>query len=70
VSRAQPSETPKTFKCPHCETEHKIPMYAYAHWNDVFTVTCESCNKQFRFFQGRTNLVRTRRRAEKGKVGR
>jgi uncharacterized CHY-type Zn-finger protein len=45
-------------------------MYAYAHWNDVFTVTCESCNKQFRFFQGHTSVTRKPRRAEKGKVGR
>jgi hypothetical protein len=57
---------PKTEKCPYCGAERQIPMYAYAHWNDLFTVTCENkaCGKTYSFFQGTTAEIVQRKKSK------
>lgn len=45
-------------KCPHCKLDHRLPMCVFAHWSDVYTVTCENegdkkgCNKKFHLQEG------------------
>lgn len=49
-------------KCPYCSNERPIPMYAYGHWDELFTVTCGSCGKRYSFYQGNTAIMRQPRK--------
>ena len=42
---------PKGFTC-DCGREHKFPLYVYAHWNILLTMTCESCSRTYEIQNG------------------
>jgi transcription elongation factor Elf1 len=51
---------PKNDKCPYCGSEHKLPVYVFAHWNDMFSVICEDCGKSYKLLKGKTWRTRQR----------
>lgn len=62
----------KTETCPYCGNERPIPIYAFAHWSDLFTVTCgnQACGKKYSFFKGETMVMPQPRKKRMGNAKR
>lgn len=42
---------PKGFTCA-CGEEHRLPIYLYAHWREVFDFTCPQCGAAYSIVMG------------------
>lgn len=59
--------TPKGYKC-ECGTEHKFPVYVYAHWREELVHACETCGNKHTIFMGRATLVPERTKKTRKKA--
>lgn len=61
------SKTPKSFTCETCKTEHQLPGYVFAHWDEPLTHTCD-CGAKHRLIRGQA--TQTKKGKTDAKAGR